>query len=268
MSEKDFKFYVPVDLIKADKADEDAEDSWQIQGIASTGDLDYQGETVDQSGLDISFLKAGKGSFNHDHKPGPNNVLGAIDDAEFVNYNGAQALMVKGYLFKHQDLARGYYGIMKSLRKGAAPRVHFSIEGKILERDKNDVSTIRKAKITKVALTEFPVNSNTYASLIKSLSALDEVFAVTEEIEKAMEAGIGGTKAPTDRVGGEALVSESLDSNVKSVGEKNSKKKKKITEQVIKSTIAILVAKHPEANPLDLARLVCTSFENKMKEST
>lgn len=264
---KDFKFYVPVDFIKSENpTEEDDLTSWQIQGIASTGDMDYQGESVDQNGLDLSVLKAGRGLFNSDHQPGVENILGQIEDAEFVKYGDGKAMLVKGYLFKHQPKAQAYYNIMKSLKKGSSHRVHFSIEGKILERDKDDVSKIKKARISKVALTLDPVNPYTYADLVKSLVAIDEEVVVPEEIEKAMEAGIGNSKAPTDRVGGEALVSESLESNVKNVGEKNSKKKKKITEQVIKSTIAILVEKHPEANPLDLARLVCTSFENKMKE--
>src|SRR5690348_8997451 len=100
MAEKDFKFYVPLELVKSEK---DGEDEWQIKGIASTPDEDLQGETVDQSGLDIGLLKAGRGLFNFDHQKGPENVLGQIEDAEFVDQDGKRCLMVKGYLFKHQD---------------------------------------------------------------------------------------------------------------------------------------------------------------------
>lgn len=275
---KSFTCHIPVDLVKADvsydSVSEDELDSWKIQGIASTGDLDLQGEMVIQDGLDISVLKAGRGLFNADHNNNPENILGQIEDADFVKCDGSKALMVKGYLFKHQPRAQAYYNILKSLKKGAQSRVHFSIEGKILQRDPADVSTIRKAKITKVALTLDPVNPSTFVSLVKSLSSIDESL----ELEKAMEAGAGHTKAPTERTGGEALATESLDSKPKStccnkealckkcMGAQKMKKSKKLAEQVIKSTIVALSSAHPDADPVEVAKLVCKSFENKIME--
>lgn len=264
MSEKDFKFYVPVDLSKAEGKDEDDLTSWQIQGIASTGDMDYQGETVDQNGLDLSILKSGKGLFNDNHSNAITDILGQIEEAELVDHNGAKAMFVKGYLFKHQVKAQAYYNVMKSLKKGASHRVHFSIEGKILERDKSDSSKIRKAKISKVALTLDPVNFFSFADLVKSLSSFEET-PNANELEKAMEAGTGSLEAPTDRTGGEALTKESLEGAPKNVGSKNSKKKKKINSQMIKSTIATLAQKYPEMDQLELAKAVCKAFENKIK---
>jgi hypothetical protein len=168
MSKKDvsFKFYTPVELIKAEK---DGQEVWQIQGIASTDDQDLQGESIDQNGLDISVLKAGRGLFNWDHQKGPENILGQIEDADFVDHNGKKALMVKGYLFQHQERAKAFYNILKSLKKGSGSRVHFSVEGKIIARDLQDQKNIKKARIDKVALTLDPVNPFTYAQLVKSL---------------------------------------------------------------------------------------------------
>src|SRR6185369_922744 len=110
MKEKDFKFYVPLELEKGEK---DGDEQWVVSGVASTGDEDLQGETIDQSGLDISMLKAGRGLFNWDHQKGPENVLGQIEDADFVTKDGKTVLMVKGYLFKHQDRAKAFYNILK-----------------------------------------------------------------------------------------------------------------------------------------------------------
>lgn len=266
MKEKDFKFYVPVEFYKSESADEEALDSWKIRGVASTGDMDYQGETVDQDGLDITILKAGRGVFNHDHQPGPENILGEIEDADFIVHEGKKMLTVEGYLFKHQPKAQGYYNIMRSLRKGSAPRVHYSIEGKILSRDNDDVSIVRKARISKVALTLDPVNPYTFADLVKSLNAPEETVTTDEsDLNKAVEAG-ADTGAPSERSGGSVLVKESLDRKKVSNGAKKCKQSKKVAEQVLKSTIASLSAMHPEADQLELTKAICESFQNKIKE--
>ena len=227
--EKDFKFHIPVELIKG----KDETEEWKIQGIASTGDEDLQGEKVDQTGLDITPLKAGRGLFNFDHNKGPENVLGQIENAEFVDAEGKNALLVKGYLFKHQDRAKAFYNIMRSVKKGNGPRVHMSIEGKIIQRDMTNTKNIKKARIDKVALTLDPVNPFTYANLVKSLNSPDEIPETIDNIEKfefskvelesmidkavtkALAAGAGYSKAPEARAGGEATGSESLESKEK-----------------------------------------------------
>lgn len=265
---KPFVCHLPVELIKAENADDDDLTSWQIRGIASTGDVDLQGEIVDQEGLDISTLKAGRGLLNNDHSNKPEDILGQIEDAEFVKVDGQKVLMIKGYLFKHQMRAQAYYNIMKSLKKGAAPRVHMSIEGKILERGDKNQSWIKKAKIDRVALTLSPVNPFTVAELAKSLLMPEPTSSesTTAEIEKAMDAGAAGEKAPSELSGSEALTNESLDPSLKVVTYQKLKKDKKLSEQVLKSIVATLEEHYPQIDPLELTRLVCTSFENKMKE--
>lgn len=289
MSSKKFKSYIPVDLVKSE---EDGE--WNIQGIASTEDPDLQGEKVLQDGLDISALKAGKGLFNWDHHKGPENILGSIEDAEFVDHDGKKALLVKGYLFKETERARAFYNILKSLKKGASPRVHMSIEGKILERDFSDKKTIRQARIDKVALTMDPVNPNTFTTLAKSLAADkledNDVVKTVEEIEetveiskkqlndlltamnalivknegvdKALMAGAGGEKAPEARADGEAMTKESLDKEAKIVTHQESKKKSR--KAMIKSVIDDLRKSHPNVDPLDLTEWVLEMFMHKL----
>lgn len=170
---KNFLFHVPVELVKSE-SDEEAVDSWQIQGIASTDEEDLQGEVVNQDGLDISLLKAGRGLFNYDHQKGPENILGQIEEADFIDQDGKKALFVKGYLFKNSERGKAFYNILKSLKKGTTHRVHFSIEGKILRRSFDNPKHIANARIDKVALTFDPVNPVTYCSLVKSLQALNK----------------------------------------------------------------------------------------------
>lgn len=277
MADKDFKFHIPVELVeieKAQKESDDAPDSWRIKGIASTGDEDLQGEAVNQEGLDVSVLKAGRGVFNFDHQKGPENVLGQVEKAEFVKHEGKKCLMVEGYLFKHQDRAKAFYNIMRSLKKGNGPRIHFSIEGKILERDWKNPKAINKARVEKVALTLDPVNPYTYAELVKSLQKCEceevnkseeliqinaeDLELVVETAEKALAAGAGYADAPTSRNGGSAMTKESLESRVKNVASKQ--KKKKIQKSMVKSIIEKVREAFPDKDPVELAELVVKAF--------
>lgn len=279
-NEKQFLVHIPLELVKGDK---ESEEEWKVRGIASTGDTDLQGEQVEQEGLDIAALQAGRGLFNFDHQKGPENVLGIIEDAKFVTHDGKRALWVEGYLFKHQERSKAFYNILKSIKKGSSPRVHMSIEGKIIERSMANPKAIRRARIDKVALTMDPVNPYTFTELCKSLHAASEMQPaeilsqkqqefVTEakpemiEIEKAdlevlldfckkaLSAGAGNASNPQSRTGGEAMVRESMDSSVKCMSNTfNAEKKKKNKKVMIKSLIDSLKAAYPEHDPLELA---------------
>ena len=277
MKDKSFLFHVPVELIKAEGEDE----AWKIRDVASTPDQDLQGESIDQNGLDISVLKAGRGLFNYDHLKGPENVLGQIEDAEFVEQDGKKVLMVEGYLFKHQERAKAFHNILKSLKKGAATRVHLSVEGKIMSRDPMDSKQIKKARIEKVALTLDPVNPHTFAELVKSLNAPEETVEVPESTEemisikksdleslvevaqKALSAGIGSAKAPEARANGEAMSKEDLDCKVKSVTWNTKPKKSK--KLMIKSILDSVRKAHPQHDPMELAEWVLESFIDRLE---
>jgi hypothetical protein len=220
------------------------------------------------------MLKAGRGLFNVDHQKGPENVIGQIEGAEFVKVDGKRALMVNGYLFKHQPRAQAFYNIMKSVKKGSAPRVHMSIEGKILQRDAVNKSVIRNARIDKVALTLDPVNPYTYADLAKSLASgnMEEIPEPTylnlekSELEKAVEVGVakalaagaGALKAPEARSGGEAMSKESLDCKLKRIAKKDKKTKKRM----LKSILQRMHELHPEESLQDLFKVVYDKLKN------
>lgn len=284
MAEKDFKFYVPLELYKSEK---DGDEEWQIRGIASTPDEDLQGETVDQDGLDIGLLKAGRGLFNFDHQKGPENVLGQIEDAEFITQDGKKCLLVKGYLFKHQERAKAMYNIMKSLKKGHVHRVQMSIEGKILQRDFVNNKAIKKARIDKVALTLDPVNPYTYADLCKSLASGEAITpapeapqaeeqvtiskAMLEQLveyaQKALAAGVGGMKAPGNRSSGEAMSKESLDGKPKSTSYSSKDvKQKKLKKGMVRSMLKSLTEMYPSHDQFEIAEMVIESLVDKIDE--
>jgi len=173
--EKTFQFHVPIDLIKAG---EDENGDYKIAGLASTEHEDLQGEIVRKNGLDISYLKAGRGLFNFDHQKGPQNIIGLIEDAKIDK----AGLKVEGYLFRHQPSAQGFVNILKSLKDKDKNRVQMSIEGKIVKRGGETGKTIEQARVEKIALTLDPVNPHTYANLAKSL--VSNVEANPSEAQK------------------------------------------------------------------------------------
>jgi hypothetical protein len=276
---KPFNFYIPVELEKSE------DDQWKIKGIASTDDSDLQGESIDQSGLDISPLKAGKGLFNWDHHTGPENILGQIEEAEFINHDGKKALQVEGYLFKDQERSKAFHNILKGLKKGTAPRVHMSVEGKVLERAFDDQKNIKRAVISKVALTLDPVNPHTFAELVKSLNApavperqvsdniedlvkIDrkELEQLVEVAQKALSAGTPGAKAPTEMSSGESTTKETLEQKKKkdpksvTYGEKV----RKCSKEMVNLVITGLRKAHPEHDPLELTQWVIEAFIDKL----
>lgn len=251
-----FKVIIPAEIVKS----EDGE--WKISGLASTANVDRQGEVILQNGIDATPIAHGKGFFNFDHDNSPENTLGLLDGYKQT----AQGLYVHGRLFKNHARAQAVYGIMTSLKKGDVGRVGMSVEGKVIERDPLNPKIIKKCSIKNVALTLNPVNQDTYVDLVKSLSMSEIEFNSTGERREALEAppaqetamftpsqvvammekalGISGgnSMAPADRSGGDALGVEDL---------KKPKKKalKKLDQKMIKSNMLTLLDKLQELYP-------------------
>lgn len=172
--ERSFQFFAPAEFEKAKNGE------WRIRGVASTEDLDLQGEIIKQNGLDISPLKDGKGLFNWDHEKGPENILGVIDVADMK----PEGLYVEGYLLKNSQKAKAVYNILESFKPTEKKRLGFSVEGKVLRRSGADGKVIQAAKIDKVALTLDPVNPYTYSELVKSLTNDYERLETLERTEQ------------------------------------------------------------------------------------
>ncbi len=232
--DKKFKIVIPAQIEKSESGE------WRVYGLASTANKDLQEEKINLKGLDLSPIEKGKGIFNYDHKKGPENTVGVIDTYK----KDDDGLYLGGYLFKEHDRAKSLYQIMSSLGKSDRGRMRMSIEGVIKQRIGVEGNTINKAMIHSCALTMSPVNTDTFVSLVKSLSGaevefegndLSTDFEPTEEVAEAAQEkglftadqvvdliqkalGVGGVYAsttPSERSGGAALAQEDLDSKVK-----------------------------------------------------
>ena len=236
---------MPAKFTKSDDGD------WKVMGLASTSKRDLQGEVVDQTGLDLTPLDMKKGVFNWDHKKGPENTIGVIDAYQKTK----DGLFLEGRLLKNHSRAKAVYEIMSSLNKADTGRMGMSIEGVIKERTGDGGKTIKRAVIHSCALTMNPVNTDTHATLLKSLDAVeftkDDDFPVSEDpsvaeaqredtadkplfsanqvlniMEKALGVGAGYTQAPANLSGGDAMAQSDM----------KGKKKKKKAEKSVKDS--------------------------------
>lgn len=181
MIEKDFRFSIPIELIKS------KEGEWRIGGIASDQEAhDLQGEQVLIEGLDLSYLTQ-RGTFNWDHGKDPGDIVGEIDLAQKVD--GNRRLYVEGFLYPNVKKAREIYDLMQSLKKcGSKRKLGLSLEGKIKERDETG-RQIRKAWIKNVAITYHPINQGTWVDFCKS-EGIEDVGFESLEIKSKLEPGL------------------------------------------------------------------------------
>ena len=155
------KFFIPADFIEKS---EQAEGEMRIRGYASTPNLDRDNETIVQNGLDIEdFINYG--FFNYDHD---NSIILGYPDKEKTCIT-SKGFYVEGTLLNTQR-AKDIWETAVQLQKSNAPRrLGFSVEGRVIDRDKG--GKIRKAKVTNVAITSTPVNPEaTWEAIVKSLS--------------------------------------------------------------------------------------------------
>lgn len=252
-----FRFVVPADLEKG----KDGE--YRIRGLASTERVDQQGETIIQKGIDLTPIDKKKGIINFDHQKGPENTIGLLDGYTRT----AKGLHIEGRLFKNHTKAKAVREIMESLGEGDRGRVGLSVEGQILERDLANPLIIKKCRINAVAITLNPVNTDTFADLIKSMSNAEDVEFNAEEqasevksdeavftatqvmaiVQKALAIGAGAVGAPADKTGGDAL----QPSDMKPGKEKLKKKRmKKMDKGMYKSNLIKILDKLQVLYPL------------------
>lgn len=183
MSDKqhNFKFFVPANVTKA--KDEDGNEEMFIEGIASTGDEDADGEMLQPAGYDLGYFKQyGLLNWQHGAKSDPNKIVGAPVEAEVRD----NKFWLKGKLFNGNTLAKGIYHLAKELSSaGTGQRLGFSIEGKALERDPLNPKIVKRAKITGVAITPTPKNANTFLDICKGEYVMDDEEAAQEGEEWA-----------------------------------------------------------------------------------
>ena len=138
---------------------------YTVQGVASTEDPDLQNERVIQEGMDLTPLLE-EGYINWNHMPGPENIIGEPMEARVQK---GPSLFIKGFLYPDVERARAVVSLLKSQElKQSNRRLGWSVEGRVTEREGNRVV---KSVVQHVAITHEPVNQNTWAELVKSMTS-------------------------------------------------------------------------------------------------
>lgn len=269
-----FKFIIPAEITKS----KDGE--WRVSGLASSNATDRQGEVILPDGIDATPIAKGKGFFNFDHDNSPESTIGLLDGYKKTD----SGMFVHGRLFKNHSKAKAVYEIMTSLGKSDKGRVGMSVEGKVIERDPFNPKIIKKCVVKNVAITMNPVNTDTYADIVKSFNSSEVEFDSTgkkdsqtsvvksEEqpsftatqvlsiVEKALGIGAGNAAPPIDRSGGDAL-------GISNMSEKPKKKKKvkKMSKSMFKSTMDDLLNKLQTLYPENSREEIWTAVKERLE---
>ena len=156
-----FHFECPLTVFKADSAPEGKKR--RIAGIISTDSADRQNERILQDGLSFDdFIQ--HGWFNDNHSAATTDILGYPESVKQFDVGdtlpdgstaSAKGTWVEGYLLDTKK-ANDIWELAQSLAK-THRRLGYSVEGAIESRSGPDESTIAKAKVRNVAITNcFP----------------------------------------------------------------------------------------------------------------
>lgn len=171
-----FRLFVPLE--KSVEVDSETGD-YIVQGVISSDDEDLQADTITPDGMDTSYFLE-KGWIKWEHGNSPNQFIGEPVEVHIGQYmhpvlkKSVNGVFVKGRLFANRDLAMQAVVAIEDLQKSQSSRsVGWSIEGGVIERCR-ETGKILKSVLRNVVLTMNPVNTTTYAELVKSFTQGDE----------------------------------------------------------------------------------------------
>ncbi|CAJ1315923.1 hypothetical protein [Paenibacillus nuruki] len=170
-----FRLFVPLEK----SVEVDGQGDYIVQGVISSDDEDLQGDTITPDGMDTSYFLE-KGWIKWEHGNSPNQFIGEPMDVQIGQYmhptlkKSVNGVFVKARLFANRDLAMQAVVAIEDLQKSQSSRsVGWSIEGGVIERCR-ETGKILKSVLRNVVLTMNPVNTTSYAELVKSFTQGDE----------------------------------------------------------------------------------------------
>lgn len=167
---------------------------YKIFGIASTENLDREGEKILTKGIDASdfnFLK-------DEHTDNSFGKIGFITKAKAISgpeeasdwrQKKAWSHTKKPFLYYEAELhddhnhpnAQAAAGLIDAVHRKKIGNIRSSIEGSVGERDKNNPNTITKAKALSVVLTVQPVNQDCLVWPFHDLKKSKQEYPLTIE---------------------------------------------------------------------------------------
>lgn len=221
----DFEIFGVLDLEKSVSAKEG--DQRIVFGEISNTDKDEQGESLIQKSLDFSYFDT-NGVIKYEHYPkhSPENIIGK----PLKRWTDDNRTLIKGVLLKGHKCADETWSLIKSineLNKSLPADQQFilgwSVEGDYGTARQRHGGSVRGAKIINVVITPNPILKSTYLKM-------------AEEHNTVVFKSLCATPVNTDivnKVGGDAISGENIDSRIKQTTDDKSKKKKKRKEEHI-----------------------------------
>lgn len=195
-----FKAYVPINKT----ASSDSE--WYISGVASTNTKDWDGEIVDPSTLDITYLMK-QGKINYEHNNELDHIIGEPTDNTYIDKSG---LHLEAMLYKNMPLAQDAWKLANAMEKSHAKRsLGFSIEG--IGKRSADPNVFSKVKVMNVAITANPANPDaSWKTFKKSVDVNSELAKAYSEMSAENPAETGTEINPSDMQGVSSFRKEDL----------------------------------------------------------
>lgn len=214
-----FNFFVPASFEKGTERLPDGTEVpvLRVRGIASDDSKDWDEEILEPDGFDLDYFnKYGLINWNHTSKTSPKGIIGE-PTRSWIQDN---KMHVEGVLYPQLELAQDVFTLAETLEQnGSTRRLGWSIEGKATLRDPMNKKRIKKAKITGIAITASPKNSNTLLEVVKGVC--DSPYCEYEyEVEDTLSKGDdsnGGTVFIIDIEAGGKRLTVDKEFNIKIV---------------------------------------------------
>ncbi|MGF6354063.1 hypothetical protein ABIE27_001973 [Paenibacillus sp. 4624] len=234
-----FRLFVP--LSKA--VEMDAAGDYIVQGVISSDDTDEQQDSISPEGMDTSYFLS-KGWIKWEHGNAPSQFIGEPVEVKIGQYNhptlnkSVNGVFVKGRLFANRDLAMQAVVAIEDLQKSQSSRtVGWSIEGGVVERDRQ-TGKIIKSVLRNVVLTMNPVNTMTYAELVKSFTKGDGLLMADNQQQvqntQDISAQLGGLEKSLTllikKQGEDSVLIKSLETKLDSLSAENVELRKSLNQ--------------------------------------
>lgn len=177
-----FEISAPISFRKGVDGESESKDM-VVAGIASTTARDFDGETMNPKGFDTTYFENyGFINWAHQSTKDPLAIIGR--PSKVTIDHSLNELFIESKLFGNSDKAKQVYKLGEIL-EAEGLSLAYSIEGKVLERDKQDPRKVLRAKITGCAITPTPKNNDSVATIVKGLD--DSEFGFVKGMLSAFE---------------------------------------------------------------------------------
>lgn len=164
-----------------------------IEGVASDQARDQMGETMILKGMNFQPLMD-LGIINWDHLAGPENIIGEPLAGEIRQ---GPEFYVQGNLYVDDvPRAAAAWAAAEAMNKSKRRTMGWSVEGAVLQRAGKQITA---SEVRHLALTHQPVNANSWAAIVKSMTTASAAPLMLENLDHNVTSVLWGDCQPDRR---------------------------------------------------------------------